>query len=323
MDRLQQMADNTLPEKPYIRFTQEEPTGASALIVRIAEVTSELNRHTEIDERRLGQLVLSGVRPIPASVSVTEVVCDGVPCEWVQSRRDSEDDRVIVYIHGGSWAFGSLESARPVSVRLAQNTGMKVLMVQYRLSPEHPYPAGLEDCYKVYRWLLSQGYPPEHIGFFGDSAGGNLSFALLHYLKQQEVGLPACVASASPATDLSLDSEIIKSGDDLIFTQYQGETHDIFSLYLDDPEADRKNPLISPLYGDMTGFPPLLIHAGGDEPIALDNIAFVEKAYSQGVNARIKVWTGMFHDFSIVGLTLKESRDSIREFGNFFIRHLQ
>ena len=173
--------------KPYIRYVDEEPKGTSAMFVRLADVNYRLNRHTSIEERRVGQLVLSNVRVIPAKITVDEVVCDGVLCEWVRHRRNADESRVILYFHGGSWAFGSLESARPVSVLLAENTGFSVLMVQYRLSPENPFPAGLDDCYKVYRWLISQGYSPDKIGVFGDSAGGNLSFALMHMLRQEGV----------------------------------------------------------------------------------------------------------------------------------------
>lgn len=313
--------------KPYIRYTQREPSASGLLFSRIAQLNGQVMRSRTVEERRRVQLVVAEVRIIPPTIICEEITCDDVPCEWVYPRRrqglSALEERVIIYLHGGSWAFGSLESARPVSVLLAERTGYGVLMASYRLSPENPYPAGLEDCYKVYKWLLRQGYRPEQIGLMGDSAGGNLALCLMNRLKAEGETLPACMAGASPVTDMRESSAIISSGDDLIYTTYEGEQKDIFSLYLAEEWGDKRDdPLISPIMGDLKGFPPILIHAGGDEPIAEDNIAFVEEAVSQGVDARIKIWKGMFHDFSIVGNTLRESRESMREIAVFFQKHM-
>ena len=307
-------------QKPYLSFSFPSPGRTSLLFKKAAEKNNEVLRNKTVAEHRELMLPLADVRIVPPGVQVEQVDCGGVPCEWV-SRADSPTGRAIYYIHGGSWAYGNLKTARAVGVMLCELTGCRTLVIEYRLSPEHPYPAASDDCRMVYRWLGENGYPAKNLALFGDSAGGNLSLSLLHRLKALGQPLPAAVGLASPVTDLTGNSELMKRMPNLMYTQYMGREQDIFSLYCGD--NDRQNPLISPVYGDLSGFPPMLVHVGQDEELCLDCAAFAQAAYEAGTDIRLKIWKDMFHDFSIVGVTLKESRQSMKEFGEFFTAHLR
>lgn len=305
-------------EAPYIIFS-DKPGPASLAFKVAAERNSEQMRAKTPDERRGILLLRSELRPTLPDMHIEPVDFDGIPCEWIY-RHDADDSRVILYIHGGGWMTGDLTTARMPGMLLAETVPCKVLVAQYRLSPENPFPAGFDDCLKVLDILLETGFSEDRIALFGDSAGGNLSLALLNLLKEKGRKLPNCVGLASPVPDITLESELIKSRDNLIYLKYENSESDICTLYA--RENDRENPLLSPVFGDLTGLPPILIHAGGDEPLSLDCVAYAKKAYEAGVDVTLKIYREMFHDFTIVGVALKESRDSIKDFAEFYNRHL-
>jgi acetyl esterase/lipase len=301
--------------KPYLSFSFPLPGPGSLLFKKGVAKASAIRRGRTLAERRDGDNLLADTRIHPVGSHFEPVVCGGVPCEWI-TLEGSRVDHVILYIHGGSWAFGNLKTARAAGALLAEATGFRVLALEYRLAPEHIFPAALEDCAAVFDWLNENGYPPELVGLFGDSAGGNLSLALIHKLKSEERALPVAIGLASPCTDMTEQSAIARGTDDMLYTQYEGREWDAFSMYLG--EHDRKDPLVSPVFGDLAGFPPMLIHVGGDEGLAVDCDVFAKKAHAAGADVSLKIWWEMFHDFTIVGNTLKESRQSLAEFGEFF-----
>lgn len=301
-------------------FSSKHAGAASLLFKAAAEKNTAVMRTKTVDEHRELITRLAELRPVLPNMTVEAADCAAVPCNWVY-RHDAGTGKVILYIHGGSWMLGNLKTAQMPGELLAVGCDCRVLVIDYRLSPEHPFPAGLEDCLAAFDFLLENGYTENDIALFGDSAGGNLSLALLNKLKALGRKLPAAVGLASPVTDMTPESEILKSRDNLIYTVYKGAETDIFTLYTG--EHDRKSPLLSPLYGDFDGLPPVLIHVGGDEPLSLDCVAFAKKAYERGVDISLRVFKDMFHDFSIVGVTLKESRESIGEFCEFFTKHLE
>lgn len=307
-------------KRPYLSLSRNKPGPASLLFKRVSLENSRVMRTKTVAERRDIQEKIAELRPIRPSILFEEIVVGGVPCEWV-TRAGIQKDRVILYFHGGSWAFGSSRTARPYAALLLEQTGFPILTVDYRLAPEHPWPAALEDCHSVYRELLSLGLEGKNIGLLGDSAGGNLCLCLLNLLKQEGAAMPACVCCASPVTDLREDSAVVSMKTDLVYLRHDGEERDIFGLYAE--AADRSDPLLSPVTGDLSGLPPILIHSGEDEPISADNIVYARKAYEQGVQVRMKLWRDMFHDFSIVGRTLKESRMSILGFRAFYRKYMQ
>lgn len=309
-----------LNEKPYLSFTFGRLAMTSFLMKKAAEKNAELMRSRTIEEHREAMQILADARLISPMSRFKPAFCNGVSCEWAYTD-SSDDSKVILYIHGGSWAYGNLDTARPVGMFLNEVTGLRTLIAQYRLSPEHPYPAAPNDCMAVYKWLLEQGYESSNIALFGDSAGGNLCLSLIHRLIENNMPLPAAVALASPATDLSETSELYRGSPDLLFTQHEGKEQNVFDLYTNGNDVTSK--FISPIYGDLEGFPPLMIHVGGDEELCVDCDVFAAKAYKAGVDVALKIYRNMYHDFSIVGITLKESRQSLKEFGAFITKHLK
>lgn len=306
--------------KPYLSFSAPGASRASVLFKAASVKNAQVMREKTVEEHREANLALADVRIIPPGMQFEQVKASGVPCEWA-FRADSAADKVILYIHGGSWSYGSLKTAKAVAVLLCEATGCRVLTAEYRLSPEWPYPAAIEDCSVVYRWLCDNGYRGENIAVFGDSAGGNLTLALMHRLKAQGRPMPCALGLASPAPDLRESSAICRGQIDQMYSVYQGREQNLLDIYIGD--NNRENPMISPMCGDLAGFPPTLIHVGQDEALYLDCDLFAQKAYEAGVEVSLEIWREMFHDFSIVGNTLKESRLSIKEFGEFFQRHLR
>ena len=304
----------------YLSYYRERAGGTTPLLTRLSVRKAATMRQHTIAENRERKEIFSEMRVLPPEVLVQEISCAGVPCEWISSAESVASPRVILYMHGGSWLYGNLDSARPFAALLEEYTGCRVLVVDYRLAPEHPYPAGLDDCLSVYQWLLAHGYLPHNIAFFGDSAGGNLCLCLLNRLKALGYDYPACAGAASPVTDMRPDSVFCTSGDDLLTARVVPEQEtSIFDLYA--PGQERGHPFLSPICGDLAGLPPILLHCGGLEPIAEDNIAYGATAYAQGVDIRVVVYEHLFHDFTVVGRALKESRHSLADFAAFFAEH--
>jgi acetyl esterase/lipase len=306
--------------KSYISYLDETPSPASMLMKGISEKNALAMRSLTVAEQREIKTRLSDLRPSSILMTSEETMCAGVPCEWVCLKNGCRNDKVILYIHGGGWIFGNLKTARAYAMYASECFGCKMLVVDYGLAPERPYPGGLDDCFSVYLWLLANGYKARDIALLGDSAGGNLGLCLMNKLKVLGYEQPACMAAASPATDLRPQSALVQSKIDLTYTVLDGAEQDIFSIYA--RESDRDDPMISPIVADLSDIAPVLIHVGEDEPLTADNIAFADKARMQGAEVSVRVYKDMFHDFSIVGRTLKESRQSVAEFKEFFETHL-
>lgn len=253
-------------------------------------------------------------KKVPQGFDVNLTKIAGVDCEWI-SPKDSKGKKIIIYLHGGGYVLGSLHTARSFAILLSKYTSEKILTVDYRLAPENPFPAGLEDSIAIYRNLLEDGVDSKDIIFAGDSAGGGLSLATTLLLKEKREPLPGAVVCISPWTDLAATGEsntantkldpIFGGGSGAIKPEdYAGKE----SLY---------NPLVSPLYGDYNEFPPLFIHVGTDEIILDDSIRLAKKAKEAGVEVSIKVWKGMWHVFSAQHDILPEAKQSLKEIARY------
>ena len=245
-----------------------------------------------------------------------EAICaDGVPCEWI-IQRDSLPDRVILYLHGGGFVLGLTPLHLQMGTYLAQKTGMRILMVDYRLAPEHPFPAALDDCTTTYCWLLKQGFSARNIVIAGDSAGGNLTITSLMKLRDNGVPLPAAAACLSPVTDLTdKDSKGFK--DPLLppkAVRFYTES------YAGDNNA--RTPLISPVFGDLRGLPPLLVHVGEDEILREDAVRIAELAKASGVDVRLEIYPHMWHVWQLY-LTLPQAIQSLDDIAQFLTSHLE
>ncbi len=255
--------------------------------------------------------------PVPKAVEVTRVDDGPVPAERVRSDR-AEDGRVVLHLHGGGYMMGSPRTHRGMAAALSRVAHAEVVVPDYRLAPEHRHPAALEDALAWYRRLLDQGVDPARLAVSGDSAGGGLGVALLLEARDEGLPLPACYVGMSPWVDLAGTGEsmtVRAARDpwlraDLVPTAargYAGETA------LDDAR-------ISPLYGDLAGLPPMLVHAGTEEILFDDARRLVERARAAGVDASLGVFEGMWHVFHAFP-GLPESRAALREIGAFIRRH--
>ncbi|MBS7287798.1 MAG: alpha/beta hydrolase [Candidatus Freyarchaeota archaeon] len=253
--------------------------------------------------------------PIPSDVIIDQTDAGGVPAEW-QIVPVAADDRVLLYFHGGGMIVGSSNTHRLLTVRLGEETKMMVLSVDYRLAPEYTYPAQLEDCVKAYKWLLSLGVNPKGIVVAGDSAGGNLALTTLLKLKDEGVELPAGAVCLSPVTDWT-------STDEAFFEN--AKTDPVLAdvgvfwwgpAYL--AGANPADPLVSPLFADLKGLPPILIQASTSEMLFSGCKRFAEKARAAGVDVRLETWDDMPHVFQSFGLhALPEAKQAIENIGKF------
>jgi epsilon-lactone hydrolase len=253
--------------------------------------------------------------PKPSSgVTFEECQAGEVNCEWVRPEPASPT-AVILYFHGGGYVLGDAVGHRNLSWRLACASGFRVLMVNYRLAPESPFPAALEDAIAAFDWLISQGYAPENIILGGDSAGGGLALATLLNLKNLGADLPAAAILISPWLDLTLSgpSYADNSASDPMLTSQ------VLKAWAESYLADRdaKAPLASPLFGDLQGLPPMLIHVGSTEILRSDAESLVDKVIEMGGTAALKVWPKMVHVFHLFAGRVPEAGQAIDELGSY------
>lgn len=226
-------------------------------------------------------------------------------------------DRYILHLHGGGYVGSMRKAYRTMAgLYLEIGKGVNVLSVDYRVAPEHPFPAALDDAMCAYKWLLRRGIDPKHIVFAGDSAGGGLSMALCHLLKSQWLPLPAGIVAMSPWTDLTASGKSYQDNEK-IDPVFGGERK---HLIYDNPyvgDANPRDPRISPLFGDFSGFPPMLIQVGTDEMLLSDSEETAAKIRAVGGKVRLTKYEGMFHVFQMAGKVMEESRHAWHEVGRF------
>lgn len=235
-------------------------------------------------------------------------------CEWVLARGADPDLRLL-YLHGGGWVSGSGGNYLPLAADISAAAHCAVLLPDYRLAPEHRFPAGLEDCITAYDWMIENGPAGSRAAtatfIAGDSAGGNLTLATLLALRDRQRPLPSGGIALSPATDFTLASESLKTvHDPIISARTMPEFRD---RYLD--KTDRRNPLVSPVFGDYRGIPSLLIQVGEHEMLRDDSVRVAKKARADGIPVKLEIWPGMVHVFQIRGLP--ESRQAIEHIAEF------
>ncbi len=246
--------------------------------------------------------------------SAEAVNAGGVKAEWITAP-GALNDRVILYLHGGGYILGSINSHRDLCERLSRAAKARVLALDYRLAPEHPFPAAVEDAVAAYRWLLKQNISPKHVAIAGDSAGGGLSLATLVALKQAGDPLPACVALMSPWVDLECTGESMTTKDAEDPLVRKPMAAGMAATYL--PSGDLRNPLASPLHAALDGLPPLMIHVGSRETLLDDSVRIAAKARKAGVDVQLKQWQGQIHVFQLFASRVDEGEASIHELGAF------
>ena len=251
----------------------------------------------------------------PEGVTCTPVEVAGVSAEWHVATGAAED-KVIVYVHGGGYVMGSAGSHRDMTGRLSKAAGARVLSLNYRMAPEHPFPAAVDDTVAAYKGLLDQGIKPGNIAIAGDSAGGGLALASLLAIRDKGLPTPGAGVGISPWVDMEGlgESMTTRAAVDPV-VQKEGLLG-MAKMYLGD--ADPKNPLAAPLHGNLAGLPPLLIHVGDHETLLDDSNRIAERARKAGVDVTLKVWDEMPHVWHLFAPILPEARQAIDEIGAFF-----
>lgn len=241
--------------------------------------------------------------------------------EWIERDGGNEPDsnaRTILYLHGGAYMFCSPQTHRPLTLALAQHSDARLFAPDYRLAPEHPFPAALDDAVAAYRHLLGQGVRPESLILAGDSAGGGLALATLLALKQADEPMPAGAVLFSPWTDLAATGESIRSNTGWDVLVHGRSVAKGALYYLGD--TDPRNPLASPLYGDLAGLPPLLVQASTSEVLRDDSTRLAERARAAGVEAEITLWQGLPHVWQFFTPFLPEADAALTEAAEFITR---
>jgi monoterpene epsilon-lactone hydrolase len=250
---------------------------------------------------------------VPSAVQVSPEPLGGVPGERLVG--PPPGDTVLLYLHGGGYFACSAETHRPITAFFALH-GLCVFAPDYRLAPENPFPAAVDDAVAVYRGLLSAGYPPERLVVAGESAGGGLTLSLMLALRSAGVPLPAAAALYSPWTDLAATGDSVRTNTDRCAMFHGAGIAYSARYYLGD--TDPRNPLASPLYADLAGLPPLLIHVGADEVLLDDSTRLAERARAAGVPVDLKIWPVVPHAWQLAPHRIPEARQSLRESAAFF-----
>lgn len=307
--------------KPMIRVRRailgpRRPTWTLELET-VAEVLRRSATLSTVMPLRIQRRVIDPPRPKTEpmrQVDMTPVDAGGVRAEWF-SQPHSDANRVVLYLHGGGYSTGSINSHRDFLARLCIAGGMRVLAADYRLAPEHPFPAQLEDARRVYSWLIEeQGIHPDHIVIGGESAGAGLTLSTLVALRDERLPLPAGAVLVSGWFDLEPRS-----------TSMQFNRHYDFVTRMSvrtmakrfAPRQEHANPLVSPVHAHMEGLPPLLIQVGAAETLLDDSLRVAERARSAGVDVRLEVWPDMIHAWHVFAPMLEEGRRAIDRIGEF------
>ncbi len=251
---------------------------------------------------------------LPDGFTLEPVDIDGLPAEWMLPPGAAKD-RAILYFHGGGYATGSIPAHRGIVAKFVSASDTGALLFEYRLAPEHPFPAALEDAVAAYRYMLAEGVAPERIVFIGDSAGGGLVLATLLAARDQGLPPPAGAVALSPWTDVKNTGaswETNAKVDPLTWRESQA----VFAKYYAG-DQDAGNPLMSPLYGDLHGLPPLLIYVGRDEMMLDDSTRFAAKAQAAGVAVTLHIGEGMFHCYPACAPLFPEATQAMEEIGAF------
>jgi epsilon-lactone hydrolase len=263
---------------------------------------------------------VGSVWPVAADVTLTAVDINGIPGEW-SAVPGSDRSRVLLFFHGGGYCSGSIISHRRMASEAGRAGGVRTLAISYRLAPENPFPAALEDAVTAWHFLRRQGIAAKHIAIGGDSAGGGLSLAVALKLRDVKEELPACLWLVSPWTDLTMSGSTLvtkEAVDPLIHKSYLCE---LAEAYLGGA-VDRKDPRVSPLFANLTGMPPLLIQVGSAETLLDDAMRLAAAAGEADVSVTLEIWPHMIHAWHLWNARLEPGRHALSSAGSFVRRHL-
>lgn len=273
---------------------------------------AEAREHLEVASRMLARRA-HGVETRPAQLA-------GVDVDWLHPKQ-SRKDKIVYYLHGGAYVLGSRSTHRKLAGHIAKAAGIVAVVPEYRLAPEHPFPAGIEDAVAVYKALLESGIAPGDIVIAGDSAGGGLTVATLLSLRHEGVPMPAAAVLLSPFLDVTGSGESMKTrvGKDPWFDP--NDIHVVARYYSPD-ENEWTNPLVSPVFANVAGLPPMLIQVGDDEILLSDSTRFAEHLREEGVEVELEVFPDLWHVFQLFVGKMPESKRAIAKIGSYIAKRL-
>jgi epsilon-lactone hydrolase len=273
-----------------------------------------------LQQQRAGFEQMAAMFPVDADIKREPVTANGVQSEWV-SAPEADPGRAILYLHGGGYVIGSINTHRSLAARLSRAAKARVLVIDYRLAPEHPFPAAVDDSVAAYRWMLAQGLKPSRIAVSGDSAGGGLSAATLVAIRDAKLPLPAAGALLSPWVDMEGIGESMTSKDSVDPMVHKEGLLGMAKAYLGGQNP--RTPLAAPLYADLAGLPPLLIQVGTSETLLDDASRLAERAKKAGVNVTYEPWENMIHVWQLFAPMLDEGQQAIEKIGAFVRKHAE
>ncbi len=263
---------------------------------------AQLRQETDESAKRL-------VKPVDG-ISIRILEDAPVYAEWVEPK-GCKPDKMVLYFHGGGFVMGSALSHRGIVGNFVKRLGIKALVFDYSLAPEHPAPAAANDGSAMYRYVLAQDYKPENIVFAGDSAGGGVELSTLLKLKDEGVPLPAACVAFSPCTDATLSGASHKTRLKADPCTPRGSSETYLGYYVGG--GDARHPYASPLFGDLMGLPPMMIHVGDYETLLDDSVRFTKRAEEAGVEVHLHVWDGLFHCFPLLAPMFPEATQALDE----------
>lgn len=278
---------------------------------RAAQPPSPTEKPSLQDNRRAMDAAALAL-PLPDDVRLESCRIDHVPCEWAIPAQTPNEKDCLLYLHGGAFCVGSIVSHRPLVTRIARDCALPALSVDYRLAPEHGFPAALDDALTAYHHLLQQGY---RVIVMGDSAGGSLAAALLLKARQLDLPMAAGLVLLSAWLDLSASGDSYRSNAE--HDPFMKRENALFVArgYL--KQTNPREPLASPLFGDLNGFPPTLLQVGSPEALLDDSRVFAERAAEAGVAVQLSVWPGMIHVWHALYEELPAARQAVAEIARF------
>ncbi len=271
------------------------------------------------EERRARLDEVGSVWSVADDITCEAVDCGGVSGEW-SIVSGSDVSRVLLFFHGGGYCSGSILSHRRMVTEAGRAARMRTLAIDYRRAPEHPYPAAHEDALSAWRFLRAQGIAAENIAVGGDSAGGNLALCLINRLRAAGEALPACAWLVSPWTDLTMSGATLATKDAVDPIIHQAYLEELAEAYVPrtmNKTMDRRDPLISPLFADLSGFPPMLIQVGSAETLLSDATRLAETAGSADVDVSLEIWPHMIHAWPVWNAGLEDGRVALAHAGAF------
>lgn len=264
------------------------------------------------------KLIAKWNKPLQGFTYVSEDA-NGVPGEWIFPN-DCDKSKVLLYFHGGGYFVGSYNTHRALVSQIAKNAGISALSINYRLAPEFPYPAAVEDCAKVYQWLLAKGFPANKICFGGDSAGGGCVVGTLTYLRDNNIQLPKCAIALSPWLDHTFSGHSFPTHDELDPMLLADGFPMVRDYYI--AGQDPKAPYASPIFHSLKNLPPVYVQVGEHELLLSDSTRFGEKGKEDGSDIRVEIYPNLFHVFNAFWKVLPKARTANKKLGEFLKQQL-